>query len=190
MFFLKPRKSNSSFTSIVFIIFIAVIAGVSTSAIFQRLNNIFFYNVFLGSIFSGVISFLLFRLTSRKNNVQNVIRPYAVIISTLISFSFLSTIPLTIDRSYSVWLLKNLTEAESLGKTINKEELIKQSIGFFSAENGQLNRRIEEQVKLGNLQIVDKGTIEVSMKGIALAKMHNLIGIIFGLEPKYSRLKT
>jgi hypothetical protein len=190
MFSQKPNKKMRPFASIAFNVFVSAMSGICITAVLQRLNHMFFYNVFIGSIFSGVVSFFLFKITKRKYYIEGIVRPYAIIISVLVSFSFLSTIPLTIDRSYSVWLLKHVAEAEYAGKIIGRETLIGDSTDFFSAENGQLNRRIDEQVRIGNLQMVGVGTIQLSTKGLLFAKINNLIGIIFGLEPRYSRLKT
>jgi hypothetical protein len=190
MSFPKQNKSVSPHSSSMMIMFVSSILGISSAAISQRFNNVFFFNVFVGTIFSGVISFFLFRLASKRDSTHKIIRPYAMIMSTLISFSFLSTIPLTVDRSYSVWLLKNLTEAESVGRIVNRGDLVKQSSDFFSVENGQLNRRINEQARLGNLLILEKGIVEISPKGLLLARIHNYIGIFFDLEPKYSRLRS
>jgi hypothetical protein len=190
MFF--PKRSNSTFpiTSITFNVCVSALLGISLSAVLQRFNNIFFYNVFIGSIFSGTVSFYLAKMTKRKYYIEIITRAYIIIISVLLSFSFLSTVPLTIDRSYSVWLLKHVTEAQYAGTVIDRETLIEDSIDFFSAENGQLNRRIDEQVRIGNLEILDTETIQASSKGMLLAEINNLVGIIFGLEPKYSQLKT
>jgi hypothetical protein len=190
MFFPKQNKSISSHSSSILIIFVSSILGIFSAAISQRFNNLFFYNVFVGSIFSGVISFFLFSLASKREYIHNIIRPYAIVLSILISFSFLSTIPLTIDRSYSVWLLKNLTEAESIGKIVNRDALVEQSSDFFSSENAQLDRRIDEQSRLGNLIILEKGIVKISSKGLFWARINNYIGIVFALEPKYSRLKS
>ena len=188
----SPKRNNATWpmASITFNIFLSALLGISLSAVLQRFNHIFFYNVFIGSFFSGAVSFFLVKVTKRKYYIEIRTRPYIIVISVLLSFSFLSTVPLTIDRSYSVWLLKHIAEAQYAGTVIDRETLIGDSTDFFSAENGQLNRRIDEQVKIGNLEILDEDTIKASSKGLLLAEINNLVGIIFALEPKYSKLKT
>jgi hypothetical protein len=171
-------------------IIVSAFLGIIVAAISQRINDVFFYNVFVGAFFSGVTSFLIFKLKLRNFVFKNTFRPYAITISVLLSFSFLSTIPLTIDRSYSVWLLKHIAEEKSPEKLIDRETLVRDSANFFSAGNGQLIRRIDEQVMLGNLELEDAGSIKLSSKGLFIARVNHLVGIIFDLEPKYSRLKT
>jgi hypothetical protein len=102
----------------------------------------------------------------------------------------LTTIPLTIDRSYSVWLLKHVAESNAFGKKIDEVSLINDSVQFFSPSNGQLIRRIDEQKRIGNFRIGDGGRIEITKKGKLIAIFDNLIRIIFGLEPKYSKLSN
>ena len=111
-----------------------------------------------------------------------------VAISFLMTFSFLSTIPLTIDRSYSVWLLKNVADAESSNKDLSYMALIEKSETFFSQSNGQLTRRIREQERIGNIKVASSGTIELSQRGRFVVKLNELIGIVFGLDPRYSKL--
>lgn len=186
----KRQRNRESISLVVLNIFGSAFLGLSIAAVFQRLNGMFFYNVFIGAIFSGLISYGSFKVIFRNQPGKSEIRPYATIISVLVSFSFLSTIPLTVDRSYSVWLLKYAVETQQTGKTIDLHELNVQSTNFFSIANGQLDRRIKEQVKIGNFKLVDKNAIQVSRKGLFLARVNSLIGVLFGLEPKYSRLRT
>lgn len=189
MSFQKRQRDKESYSLVVLNIFASAVLGISIAAVFQRLNGMFFYNVFIGAIFSGLMSYVSFKVIFRNKPGKSEIRPYVTVISVLVSFSFLSTIPLTVDRSYSVWLLKYAVETQQAGKTIDLYELNVESTNFFSTANGQLDRRIKEQVRIGNFKLVDKNVIEVSRKGLFLAKMNSLIGVLFGLEPKYSRLK-
>ena len=169
-------------------VIISLITGLCIAAGCQRLNSLFFYNVFLGALFSGLTSLLVFQITKKKNNIELSLRPYIIIICTLLSFSFLSTVPLTIDRSYSVWLLKLVVETENSGVPVDKGKLLADSIEFFNASNGQLTRRIEEQTRIGNLQTNELGQVQTTTKGKIIAKINSIIGIIFGLDAKYSRL--
>ena len=175
--------------SAVFNISVSSLVGISSTAIFQRFINMFFYSIFLGVFTSLISSLLLFRFTKGIFHVAKISRPYVLVVTVLLSFSFLSTLPLTIDRSYSVWLLKHLAEAEMAGVIIDKTNLSEDSVKFFSITNGQLSRRVDEQERIGNFEETTNGVIQITHKGMILARLNNLIGIVFGLEPKYSRLE-
>lgn len=173
---------------VIFNVVFSFCAGLIIAAVFQRINNLFFYNVFIGSIGSGFFSILLFKSTKKYLFIDKPIRPFLVVISALLSFSFLSTVPLTIDRSYSVWILKHAFESNASNQDLSVKTLTTESLNFFSESNGQLSRRIDEQVRLGNIISRESGEIKITWKGNILAQVNDLMGKIFGLEPKYSRL--
>ena len=89
-----------------------------------------------------------------------------------------------------MWLLKHVAEAEMAGHIVDQTNLSADSVNFFSITNGQLSRRIDEQKQIGNFEETTQGVIKITHRGMILARLNNLIGIIFGLEPKYSRLET
>jgi hypothetical protein len=170
-------------------VFLSTAIGLFSAGILQRTNNMFFYNVFIGAFLSMICSYILSKFTNGRFFVEKIFRPYLLSISALLSFALLSTIPLTVDRSYSVWLLKDLAVAQASREPLSRENLIDKSQDFFSPSNGQLERRIVEQEKIGNIRINSKGEIELTRKGLAIAKFNELVGLLFGLEPKYSKIE-
>jgi hypothetical protein len=162
--------------------------GVTIAALLQRVNNIFFYNVFYGTLGSMLISLILLLRVNRIFSIDKNQRGFVLIISGLITFSFLSTVPLTIDRSYSVWLLKHASELSANGEPLSTTSLTNDSIEFFGPANGQLDRRINEQLRLGNLLEVEQDKLQISKKGFLIAKINSFIGWVFDLQPQYSKL--
>ncbi len=168
---------------------ISTVTGICIAAICQRINNFFFYNVFIGSISAGVMSVIFFLLTKTKFKPEKSTCIYLTTISVLISYSFLFTIPLTVDRSYSVWMLKEVAQANASGLGKEKKNLLEESSVFFDESNGQLSRRVDEQVRIGNIKIVNLEEIEITTKGKLWAIFNKYVGIIFGLEPRYSLIE-
>ena len=171
-----------------FYISISFFVGVTIAALLQRVNNIFFYNVFYGTFASMLISLILLLRIKKIFFMDKNQRGFVLIISGLITFSFLSTVPLTIDRSYSVWLLKHASELSANGEPFTKASLTNDSVEFFAPANGQLDRRINEQLRLGNLLEVERDKLQLSKKGSLIAKINSFVGWIFDLQPKYSKL--
>jgi hypothetical protein len=87
-----------------------------------------------------------------------------------------------------VWLLKNVADAESLQVTKDRATLINDSVVFFGPSNGQLDRRINEQQRIGNISLSKKGEIELTSRGKLIVKFNSFVGILFGLDPKYSKV--
>ncbi len=170
-------KSVSLFTS--------VFLGVIASIVGQQINGFFFYNVFLGSIVAITAMIILLWRFAPATTTSRQLNTCLAIIAGLFTFSFLSTIPLTIDRSYSVWLLKTVAQAEDRGNKLTESDLIEKSVDFFSEENGQLKRRILEQQKIGNIKAGSK--IQLTNKGKLITEINGIVGKIFRLDPKYSQ---
>lgn len=168
---------------------VSTITGICIAGICQRINNFFFYNVFIGSISAGAMTIILFRLTATKFKIEKSTCIYLTTISVLMSYTFLFTIPLTVDRSYSVWMLKEVAQADAFGLGKEKKNLLEESSFFFDESNGQLSRRIDEQVRIGNLKIANSGEVEITTKGRLWAIFNKYVGIVFGLEPRYSLIE-
>ena len=166
----------------------SVFLGLIASIVGQQINEFFFYNVFLGSIVSiAAMTILLWRFAPSSPTSRHL-NTCLAIIAGLLTFSFLSTIPLTIDRSYSVWLLKTVSQAEDKGEKLTETDLTEKSVNFFSEENGQLRRRILEQQKIGNITVGSE--IKLTNKGKLVTELNGIVGKIFRLDPKYSQKRS
>jgi hypothetical protein len=64
-------------------------------------------------------------------------------------------------------------------------ELQRDAYVFFAPEKGEIQRRIEEQIRLGNMEVND-GKIQLTSSGKRLAKINKLIRQFFALSPKYT----
>jgi hypothetical protein len=101
------------------------------------------------------------------------------------SFAFLSTVPLNIDRSLSVWMLAKIEESGST--TLKISDLTERVKPFLEPNSGEINRRVEEQATLGYLEIVEDGTgIRITNRGKLQVMINKRIADIFDLNPKYA----
>jgi hypothetical protein len=105
-----------------------------------------------------------------------------VAVATLLTFSFLSAVPLNVDRSFSVWTINHMYNFD---KPIDKSDLLKKGENFFTVGNGEISRRLDEQVRLGNV-IEHKDKVELTKRGKLQAKLHTFIRKFFGLNMKYT----
>jgi hypothetical protein len=107
----------------------------------------------------------------------------AAVVST--QLFFLSFIPLTVDRSFSVWLLARLDGAEL--KTVTVETLEKDAKEFFLANSVEINRRLDEQERLGNLDVYGGSrSISLTSRGKFQALINRIVCDFFGLQKKYA----
>jgi hypothetical protein len=162
------------------------VIGILSAAIIHRSVDMFFYCVFIGSIIGGASTLIIqinLRDTSKSEYVEDFSSTVlAVIVSALLSFSFLSTVPLNVDRSFSVWILKEMSLKT---EPSTRDQLKSNAENFFSIQSGEIDRRIEEQLRLGNIQTLGQ-KLSLTNSGKMQAKLDKYIGKIFGLNEKYS----
>ena len=172
-------------------IFFGTLVGLSVAAILNRLVFFFFPCVFFGSIAGATSTYLFLSFRVRKNQIfateyqnHSIIRFITTLLTSLILFSFLSTLPLNIDRSFSVWTLNQISNLPSEQTRTSLSTLAED---FFRKDSGEVSRRIDEQIKLGNL-IEESSNIKLTSRGRFQVQFHRLIAQIFGLNSKYTGL--
>jgi hypothetical protein len=184
------KKIQNPIILLYFKVFCGVFFGLSIAAILNRFVNFFFLCVFAGTLASGVFAFFLdqrMRKThlhsERDSLLIKVISVLLVSVTTILTFAILAVLPLNVDRSFSVWALN---EMERYGKPQSREELVLESSKFFSPNSGEISRRIDEQIRLKNIEVVGE-KLRLSERGRLQVKMHRLLRKIFALEINYTR---
>lgn len=160
--------------------------GLLLTSLFNRLFGFFLLSMLLGT-FSSTILFLLYNkslISFLPKTAKKQIRGFAVLSLISLQLFFFSLVPLTIDRSFSVWLLTQI-ESEPRGY-VTLRELSEKSEIFFIGDGEEISRRYNEQLKIGTLQLVDKNKITLTSFGVMQVKLNRLIGNIFDLNPKYT----
>jgi hypothetical protein len=167
--------------------FIPLGFGLLSAKIFHYYIPIFFYVCFLSGILSFFLSIALlkgggkifkkFPSTDSENSYL-----YSTIIA-LITFGFLATVPLNLDRSFSVWVLNETAESAT---HLSVKELEFNSSKFFSKSGGEIKRRINEQISIGNLEISESNKIQLTVKGKITWRAIRILSDFFDLNRKYS----
>lgn len=163
-----------------------ICVGLISARILHLFVPIFFYVCFLSSIFTLTFSLLLARyaslLTKDSKNVAGNQSIFYSLTTALIIFSFLATVPLNLDRSFSVWMLNKTIESE---RAPSIEELENKASQFFAPSGGEIKRRINEQILLGNLKVL-QNQVELTDRGKITWRINRLISDFFGLNKKYT----
>lgn len=97
-------------------------------------------------------------------------------LSTLFMALFLALGPMPIERSYTIFSLADM--AEEPDTMLTTEEMKAQFINGFIEEAGETQKRIDEQVYIGNLEQTDGG-YRITAKGQRLIKLMRLVESIF-----------
>ena len=97
-------------------------------------------------------------------------------LSTLLMALFLALGPMPIERSYTIFSLADM--AEEPETVLTTEEMKAQFINGFVEGAGETQKRIDEQVYIGNLEETDGG-YQITAKGQRLIKLMRLVESAF-----------
>ena len=102
-------------------------------------------------------------------------------LSTLAMALFLALGPMPIERSYTIYSLAEMADSEK--DVYSAGEIKTQFIEGFIEEANESQKRIDEQVYIGNLEQTDEG-YRITAKGQRLIKLMRLVESIFPVPDK------
>ena len=104
-------------------------------------------------------------------------------LSTLFMALFLSLGPMPIERSYTIFSLADMSENPDMIYT--SEEIKEQFIEGYIEDAGESQKRIDEQVYIGNLEEIEDG-YRITTKGKQLISLFRFIEYIFPVPDENS----
>jgi hypothetical protein len=99
-----------------------------------------------------------------------------------VNLSVLVVAPVTIDRSLSIFILGHM--ARHQGESFTTEQIEAALRDVYLGQFRQAERRLQEQLKSGNLQQAGDG-YTISAQGIAFISTARLIGWMFDVDPRF-----
>ena len=104
-----------------------------------------------------------------------------VFTSAIISYSFLMTLPVVLDRSITLHFLSHL----SSNSPSTVSQLQKDFIENFVINSKAIEKRVDEQLVIGNIYIEDNN-IYISNRGVLMHKIFDFFIKIFRINPTYN----
>ncbi len=147
--------------------------------------TILFYRGFLLCLIAAVLVTLVASLLWRRRWMEQM--PLIIAAATLsfsINLSFLIVIPVTIDRSISVFLLAGIETENKQGRAVTPEKLESLFVDRYVVDMQQIDRRIDEQSRSGNI-VVKRGEIYLTRRGQDFVGFARLIAKIWGTDPQF-----
>lgn len=144
--------------------------------------SILFYRGVALAIAAAVLTGLVGLWLGRRTNDSSL--PIA---AAALSFSFnvcfLVLLPVTVDRSVSVYLLSTIEQQQDAG--IDAERLQSAFIDGYVINMGAINRRIDEQRKSGNIAVAPNGEVHLTQRGRHFMELSRLVAQLFGTDPRF-----
>jgi hypothetical protein len=160
----------------------AVVLGTFVAAIANRFLDTFLASALVGSASAGLICLGMYRMV-RVDYPVAFERFASVLLAIFVTFSFLATVPINVDRSFSVWLLAGLESNRDSSISASDAEFLASQ--YFSPGSGEISRRIEEQLNIGNIELRE-GNLSLSSQGEILVALFRATALFFDLNPRYT----
>jgi hypothetical protein len=102
-----------------------------------------------------------------------------------ISVVFLVVLPVTVDRSVSVFLLSYLSDLPE--SRADEKTLTAALHEVYIDEYEAAHRRMKEQIEVGNIRELENGRFELTSRGEKFVALSRAISDFFALDPRYVR---
>jgi hypothetical protein len=107
----------------------------------------------------------------------------AAIVSLSLNIAFLVVVPVTVDRSISVFILGRM--ASESGRVHDADEIRRMFVDDYVVENRQVERRLQEQLLSGNLERIGNG-FRISSQGLTFIQLAKASAWLFDADPRFA----
>lgn len=135
----------------------------------------------IGGLAAVVHMLLLLGLRRIVPFIHDAIIVGAVSVAAAVNLIFLVVIPVTIDRSVTVYLLGQLARAP---EGLTESQLRNQLVNQYVDEYGAVDRRMREQILSSNV-IELNGRFRLSAQGVQFIRFSRFVGGIFGADLRF-----
>ena len=102
-----------------------------------------------------------------------------------INIIFFSHVPITADRSVTLFLLGYMNNHAEVGASLTKEQLENYLINTYIHKYGAIDRRMNEQIISGTVEKTPDGGYRLTENGKLLVKFNLQIGRYYGIDNKF-----
>jgi hypothetical protein len=107
----------------------------------------------------------------------------AAALSLSFNICFLVLLPVTVDRSVTVYLLSTIEKREDAG--VDSAALQRAFVDGYVVKLGAVDRRLDEQTKSGNLTVGKDGKVRLTAQGQRFMQFSRLIARLFGTDRRF-----
>jgi hypothetical protein len=104
----------------------------------------------------------------------------AAALSLSVNICFLVLLPVTVDRSVSVYLLSTIERRQ-----MTPPDLQRAFIDGYVVKMGAIDRRLDEQLKSGNITIAPDGKVRLTRQGERFMAFSRFVARLFGTDPRF-----
>ena len=135
--------------------------------------------ILLVAIFNLALGNVLKKLFFKNLNSFDLFSITVMFVSITLTFFIL--VPVTVERSISVFMLSEMEEG---GASFTKEDIEDRFINTYVKEFGAFDKRFEEQVVTGTIDKIDNYKYIINEKGRFIVNLFRLIAKIFNTDER------
>ena len=135
------------------------------------------YLVLISAVMAAILSYLTYK--GARIDYRDIL--LSVTVFFCITLVFFTHIPVTADRSMSIFLLGYMNKNKE--RVVTRDELLQAFTDSYIAENGALGKRFDEQLQTGTIRQSETG-FRLTSRGIFLMRFYAFIADIFGIGKK------
>ena len=151
-------------------------AGVASSI------GILFYRGIALALVAALVTGIIAMWPARRTS-DSSLPIAAAALSLSFNICFLVLLPVTVDRSVSVYLLSTIEQREDSGVT--SAQLQKSFVDGYVVRMGAIDRRIDEQRKSGNVSVDAGGMVHLTKQGEHFMSLSRMVSRLFGTDPRF-----
>ena len=180
-------KKNILFLLLLLVLFVfgSVLSIIAFQTPLYKSIDVFFYRGIAIIVLTGVvISFVLLILRHCFFKDVLLVRDAFsfFLVFCCVNILFFTHVPVTADRSISVFMLGYMADNEE--KCFSEEEIEDYFIERYVKDNGAFAKRFHEQVETGTIEEVTPGKYQITESGVKLMKMYEKVAEIYGIDDK------
>ena len=118
-----------------------------------------------------------------RRTIDSSLPMAAAALSLSFNICFLVLLPVTVDRSVSVYLLSTIEQRQDPGVT--SAQLQRFFVDGYVVRMGAIDRRIDEQRKSGNVTVDADGKVHLTKQGERFMSFSRVIARLFGTDPRF-----
>ena len=141
--------------------------------------SILFYRGIVLAVVTAILVGLIALWPARRTG-DSSLPVAAAALSLSFNICFLVLLPVTVDRSVSVYLLSTIERRQ-----MNPAELQRAFIDGYVVKMGAIDRRIDEQRKSGNIIVSPDGKVRLTPQGKRFMSFSRLVARVFATDPRF-----
>jgi hypothetical protein len=157
-------------------VLMAVVAAIAALALWRHLvpgGAMFYQGIAVAVVFAGLHRMV----TARNSSIRSAEANKSALLVLLLVYAFVFTVPTTVDRSYSVLMLRRIDGAPT---GLSRDQLVAHFANEF-ASDGAIDRRLREQAVTGTV-VHTEGHWRTTALGRGLTKAFDATCFLFRCE--------